>query len=404
MRRSATAVRALAATAALLCPTGGARAAPRPAATEMVRIPAGSYRPLYGAAAPRRIDAFELDARPVTNREYLAFVRVHPQWRRSRAATLFTDEAYLRQWRGDLEPGPAAPLDAPVVSVSWFAARAYLETQGKQLPTVDQWEYAAGLRRVRGLAGPAEPLHEWVLDFNSALVSGDARRDSAIDRTLFCGAAAFNASGLRDYDRFQRLAFRASLEGRYSISSLGFRGVRAASPDRPSRLAGGPVAGASIFALDVPMIDQHGAAARLADLAGHPLVVTMGYARCTSVCPAIVEEMKGVERTVGARSQDVRFVLLSLDPGRDSPQSLAAFAAERRLDPARWRLLAPRHADSVRDLAAVLGVNYAPAGADAIAHSALIVVVDRQGVVRYRQSGAGQDPKPLLDAVHASER
>jgi formylglycine-generating enzyme required for sulfatase activity len=70
-------------------------------AVAMVRIPAGAYRPLYNlpesprqrAAASaskrtttrRRVAAFDMDVFPVTNGEYLAFVREHPEWRRSRA-------------------------------------------------------------------------------------------------------------------------------------------------------------------------------------------------------------------------------------------------------------------------------------------------------------------------------
>lgn len=197
----------------------------------MVRIGAGSYQPLYGTT-PRHVDAFEMDAAPVTNGEYLAFVRANPNWQRSRAQRLFVDEAYLRHWTGDLDPGSGAPLDAPVVSVSWFAARAYVKSEHKQLPTVDQWEYVAGLRDAHGVAGLPGRLQEWTLDFNSAMVGGDAR-DSSVDRALFCGGAALGLMRPADGEALQRLAFRASLEARYSVPNLGFRGARPIVKERP---------------------------------------------------------------------------------------------------------------------------------------------------------------------------
>ena len=258
--------------------------APR-AVAGMVRIPAGSYRPLYNApepgperaaapaskrpAARRRVAAFDMDVFPVTNGEYLAFVRAHPEWRRSRANRLFVDDGYLRHWAGDLDLGDEAPDTAPVVSVSWFAARAYLKAQGKQLPTVDQWEYVAaaseterdasrspaflerlllwysrptpailppvtsGVRNVYGVTGLHGLIWEWTLDFNASLVTGESRADSSLDRTLYCGAGAVGASDFEDYAAFMRYAFRSSLEARYSVPNLGFRGVRAARKDTP---------------------------------------------------------------------------------------------------------------------------------------------------------------------------
>ncbi len=246
-------------------------------AVAMARVPAGSYVPLYrqpvadvaSKRAPavadrsRRVAAFEMDIYPVTNAAYLAFVRDHPEWRRSQAKPLFVDASYLVHWAGDLELGALAPPDAPVVNVSWFAARAYLRTQGKQLPTVDQWEYVAAaserdrdasreplfLSRLRSWYGQSVPrplpsvgtgfrtvygprdLHglvwEWTLDFNSALVTGESRGDSALERTLFCGSGGVGAADFENYPAFMRYALRGSLEARYGVGSLGFRGVRA---------------------------------------------------------------------------------------------------------------------------------------------------------------------------------
>jgi formylglycine-generating enzyme required for sulfatase activity len=246
----------------------------------MVRIPAGSYLPLYSAPpadstpaaarAARRtpVAAFAMDVRPVTNTEFLAFVREHPQWRRSRVAPLFADGSYLRHWRSDLELGDLAPPNSPVVNVSWFAARAYLKARGKALPTVDQWEYVAAasetrvdasrdtafLARLRGWYARPTPgrlppvgstyrnlygiddLHglvwEWTLDFNSALVTGESRGDASLDRSLYCGSGAAGAADFEDYAAFMRYAFRSSLAANYCVANLGFRGV-IATPEPP---------------------------------------------------------------------------------------------------------------------------------------------------------------------------
>lgn len=215
----------------VLCLAVPTRGAARAGSSGMVRIAAGSYQPLYGTA-PRQVAAFEMDAVPVTNGDYLAFVRAHPPWQRSRAPRLFVDETYLRHWAGDLDPGAGAPLDAPVVSVSWFAARAYVKAQRKQLPTVDQWEYVAGLRDAHGVAGLHGPVREWTLDFNSAMAGGDGR-DGSVDRQMFCGGAALGLLRTADGEALQRLAFRASLEARYSVPNLGFRGVRTIVKEQP---------------------------------------------------------------------------------------------------------------------------------------------------------------------------
>jgi len=258
--------------------TGGVAVQSRPSAAVaakpppgMVRIPGGTYEPLYKNEGERKVEAFFLDESPVTNAEYLEFVRANPKWRRSQALKLFTDAHYLEQWQGDLELGDASNViaDGPVTNVSWFAAKAYARWKGKRLPTLAEWEMAAAASatRARGKDDPehykrilewyAKPtrlplpavtsaardfhgvrgLHglvwEWVDDFNTALVTGESRADAGLDRNLFCGSGAVGASDFRDYAAFMRYAFRSSLDAKYAVPNLGFRCARNVKEQEP---------------------------------------------------------------------------------------------------------------------------------------------------------------------------
>ncbi len=242
-------------------------AAPAPAG--MVVIPVGNYAPLIRTKdEPERVPvaAFYLDARPVTNAEFLAFVRAYPKWQRSRVGPLFADPGYLAEWAGDTELGARVPAAAPVVRVSWFAARAYAAWAGKRLPTTAEWERAAaaGFTTAEGASEAGFPAHaltwfsrptpetlpdaglgrpnfygardllslvwEWVDDFNTAMVSGESRGDTGLERTLFCGAGAAGARDLTNYPAFMRAGLRSSLRASYVVPNLGFRCAQSVSP------------------------------------------------------------------------------------------------------------------------------------------------------------------------------
>jgi protein SCO1/2 len=160
----------------------------------------------------------------------------------------------------------------------------------------------------------------------------------------------------------------------------------------------------SIFDLDLDLVDQDARALTLADLGDRAMVAAMVYSTCTTVCPRITEDMKTLEaRLPDAAKGDVRFALFSIDPGRDTPEALRAFATDHKLDTSRWRLMAASE-DDVRDLAAALGVRYSREENGEFAHSAMIFVIDKAGIVRHRQVGVGQDAGEIIAALTAARR
>jgi formylglycine-generating enzyme required for sulfatase activity len=226
----------------------------------MMRIGSGYHTPLYKTPSELdsvHVDAFRLARYPVTNAEYLAFVKANPTWQRSRVKALFADDSYLRHWASDLTLGPDAPPEHPVVYVSWFAATAYARWLDKRLPTTTEWEYAArasathrdgyadpgfkarvlahatGDRPLRdvqstaanawGVYGMHDLVWEWVEDFNTQVINGDARYNTAFDKQRFCGSGALDATEFEDYAAFLRFSVRTGLEATHTTAQLGFR-------------------------------------------------------------------------------------------------------------------------------------------------------------------------------------
>jgi protein SCO1/2 len=89
---------------------------------------------------------------------------------------------------------------------------------------------------------------------------------------------------------------------------------------------------------------------------------------------------------------------VSFDTKRDTPEALAAFRKKEKLPAATWTLLRGG-ADDVRELAALLGINYTPDARGQFAHSNLITVLNAEGEVAFQQPGLNTDPAALVSAV-----
>jgi len=228
--------------------------------TPMKLVKGGEFKPQYGAVKNQyvRIKNFYMDVTPVTHKQFLEFLKADSQWTKNNVKRLFAEKEYLKDWDGDFSV-PAALEDAPVVNVSWYAAKAYCGYYHKRLPTTNEWEYAAmadatkkdarkdslfnaeiiqsyGKRNSQlqkvgktkanywGIKDLNRLVWEWTSDFNSVMMTGDSRNNK--DSNLFCGAGSLSSNDLMDYAAYMRYAMRSSIQANYTVSNLGFRCVK----------------------------------------------------------------------------------------------------------------------------------------------------------------------------------
>lgn len=155
----------------------------------------------------------------------------------------------------------------------------------------------------------------------------------------------------------------------------------------------------SLYALHPKLVDQHGNTTSLDVHRGHPVILSMFYASCPSACPMLIHDVQMLEERLPPEVRaDLRVVLVSLDPERDTPAELADVVKRHELDDARWTLLRPE-ADAVREISAALGIRYRPTTNGEMNHSSLLTLLDIHGRPVARLEGLQRDPKPLTDAL-----
>lgn len=157
----------------------------------------------------------------------------------------------------------------------------------------------------------------------------------------------------------------------------------------------------SLYQMQIELTDQSGVKSGLDVFRGQPVLIGMFYADCPYVCPLTIHTLQKTEAALdpAARAQ-LRVLLVSLDPKRDTPEKLAEVAHRHRLDAARWKL-ARTDETGVRKLAAVLGLRFKQLPDGEFNHSTVINLLDREGVQIMSSSRLGESDPALVEKIRA---
>ena len=160
-----------------------------------------------------------------------------------------------------------------------------------------------------------------------------------------------------------------------------------------------PLPGASIYHTTATFTDQHGKPLELASLRSSAVLATMFYASCTSVCPMLISQIARIDRELAPETRArTQVLLVSLDPARDSTEELQALAKRHGIADRRWHFVRTGD-DSVREIAALLGIRYSTLPNGEFSHSPVIALLDREGVLVTRMENASGDPAQLVGAA-----
>jgi len=164
----------------------------------------------------------------------------------------------------------------------------------------------------------------------------------------------------------------------------------------PVFAAAAPLPPESVLRPAEAYVDQSGRTFHLEDRRGHVQVVSMFYTSCTFTCPLTIDTGLGIQHALASAERDaLRLLVVSFDPQRDTPAVLAALAAKRKLDPARWTLARTDEAGA-RKLAALLGIRYRRMANGDFNHSTELVLLDAEGRILAKTDQLGTLPEPAF--------
>ena len=147
---------------------------------------------------------------------------------------------------------------------------------------------------------------------------------------------------------------------------------------------------------ELSLVDQDGRPASLSALRGRFVLVDFVYTSCPGPCPILTGVHVEVQRRLPpALREGMRFVSISLDPERDTPERLRAYAEARGADLASWSFLGgpPEAIDAALR---AFGVGKSPGKDGEIDHLVVTFLIDPEGRIARRWVGLDHEADEIL--------
>lgn len=152
---------------------------------------------------------------------------------------------------------------------------------------------------------------------------------------------------------------------------------------------------------DFQLTNQDGAPTSLRGLRGKVVVVTFIFTSCKDTCPLLTAKMASLQRRLGGEfGSRVRFVSISVDPERDTPEVLKRYAQGYGADLAGWAFLTGS-ASEIADVARRYAVFHRKVADGDVDHTFLTSIVDGTGTLRVQYLGVRFDPDEFLHDIQS---
>jgi protein SCO1/2 len=136
---------------------------------------------------------------------------------------------------------------------------------------------------------------------------------------------------------------------------------------------------------DFALMTQTGQTLRLSDLRGKVLLVSFIFTTCNGTCPATTHRMSQMQQELlkhGLCKDDrVRFLSITLDPVRDTPEVLSRYMQLYDIDAKNWSFLTGPTEQVAKTIQA-WGMWVRPAANGQLDHPSRIFLIDGRGRIR----------------------
>ena len=152
---------------------------------------------------------------------------------------------------------------------------------------------------------------------------------------------------------------------------------------------------------NVPLTTHDGKTVHFFDdlLKDKVVAVNFIYTHCPDTCPLETAQLVQVQNIMGDRlGKDVFFYSISIDPERDTPEVLKAYAKRYKADLSGWKFLTGTTRD-ILVVATQYGAEYQGGSDGIVDHRLLTCLIDRDGMLVQVFDGVNHTVDELLAAV-----
>jgi len=133
---------------------------------------------------------------------------------------------------------------------------------------------------------------------------------------------------------------------------------------------------------DFSLRDQFGQTFTLSEQKGKIVMIFFGYTSCPDVCPTTMADFKRIYELLGDKAKEVKFVMITADPERDTPQLMGNYVNAFQPD----FIGLSGSPEELQEIYNAYGVFVEKEETDSsnylVSHTSRVYVIDRDGSLR----------------------